>query len=145
VIAAAAEEGWIATEPPVDVAGRTRRLLAAIRADGPDSLLLLLDEGRIVGCAGLHSTEVDGVAALGMAVLPDSRGRGGGRALLNALVEHAAEAGVERLELEVFRDNERAIALYRSAGFDPEKDGREYARRDGSRRSSLLMSMRLSG
>jgi len=59
-------------------------------------------------------------------------------------VDRHRAAGVERLELEVFEGNERAIGLYESAGFAHEGGGREYPRRDGSSRSSLLMSMRLN-
>ena len=143
MIAAAAEEGWIATEPPVDVGERTARLVAVARGAGPDAIFVLTAEGRTVGCAGLHATETDGVAYLGMAVLPEHRGLGGGRALLDALVAHAADVGIERLELEVFADNRRAISLYESAGFAHEGAGRDFPRRDGSRRRSLLMSMRL--
>ena len=144
MIAAVAEEGWIATEPPVDVGERAERLLADIRGGGPDAMFLLTDGDRPVGCAGLHSTPVDGVAFLGTAVLPEHRGRGGGRALVEALVKHAAAAGVKRLELEVFADNERATGLYESVGFAHEGSGRDYPRRDGSTRASLLMSMPLN-
>ena len=46
------------------------------------------------------------------------RGRGFGRGMLDALVARLARDGVDRLELHVFKWNEVAIALYRSAGFE---------------------------
>ena len=44
-------------------------------------------------------------------------GLGLGRALTEACIQCAKEAGYEQLELTVVAENERAIALYRKAGF----------------------------
>ena len=41
-----------------------------------------------------------------------------GRALLKACVECALKAGYEQLELEAVAENERAVALYKSEGFE---------------------------
>ena len=145
VFAAVAEEGHLATEPPVDVPARAERFRAAIEDDGPDSYWLLEDGGRVVGHAGLHGTHAEGVLARGMAILPEARGRGGGRALLEALLEHAGSQGAHKVELEVWPDNARAIALYESAGFEVEGLRRDhYRRRDGSLRSAVLMARLLS-
>ena len=79
-----------------------------------------------------------------MALLPEARGRGGGRALLEAMIEHAHATGSHKLELEVWPDNAPAIALYESAGFEVEGMRRDhYRRRDGSLRSALLMALLL--
>jgi ribosomal protein S18 acetylase RimI-like enzyme len=89
---------------------------------------------------GLHPTAVDGVLSLGMWILPAWRGRGGGRMLIEeALASLPAEA--HKVELEVFPDNEAAISLYRSLGFEQEGVRRDHHRRqDGSLRSALLMA-----
>jgi ribosomal protein S18 acetylase RimI-like enzyme len=47
------------------------------------------------------------------------RGRGYGRGLMEAVEAQIREAGLERMELHVWVDNERAISLYRSLGFAP--------------------------
>lgn len=143
VIATVAEEGrWIATEPPVDVEAlraRVRKMLA----DG-DTLFVIDDDGRVVGNLGLHGTPAAGVASLGMAILADVRGRGWGRALLQAAIEHARGAGLHKISLEVWPDNERAIALYETSGFEVEGLLRDhYRRRDGSLRSSQIMGLAL--
>ncbi len=52
-----------------------------------------------------------------LAVLPESRGQGVGRALLVAAEGRALERGCCKLTLEVREDNERARGLYRSVGF----------------------------
>ena len=143
VIAAVAEEGWIATEPPVDLRARAARFAESIRASGGSSAgsWVLEREGRIVGIAGAHETDAPGVLSLGMSVLAEARGRGGGRALLAAIIDHARSCGAHKLELEVWPDNEAAIALYRGAGFEVEGQRRDhYRRRDGSLRSALLMA-----
>jgi RimJ/RimL family protein N-acetyltransferase len=141
VIAAVAEEGLIATEPPVDVADRARRFRETIEGEGPAAAWVLEDDGRVVGNAGIHETHAAGVLALGMAILAEARGRGGGRALLEATLEHARARGAHKVELEVWPDNTAAIALYASAGFAVEGVRRDhYRRRDGSLRSALVMA-----
>ena len=53
-----------------------------------------------------------------IAVLPDARGRGLARTLLNDLVDRARDLGADRMLLEVAADNRAAIGLYDSFGFD---------------------------
>ena len=143
VYARVAEAGFLAAEPPVDVAERAQRLGEQIGGDPPGAVWVLEDEGRIVGNAGAHERH-PGVFSFGMAIVPEARGQGGGRALLNAIVEHARAFDAHKVELEVWVDNARAIAVYAAAGFEVEGLRRDhYRRRDGSLRSTLLMSRRL--
>jgi ribosomal protein S18 acetylase RimI-like enzyme len=87
---------------------------------------------------------VPGVFSLGMAILPEARGRGGGRALLDSLEEHARGCGAHKLWLEAWSDNAAAIAFYAAAGFEVEGLKREhYRRRDGTLRSTMLMARRV--
>lgn len=136
----AAEERWIATEPPVDVAARAA--LAREMIERGDPLWVLEDdEGRVVGNLGLHRTGAAGVVSLGMAIVPAARGRGGGSALLQAAMAWLHDSDMHKVELEVWPDNERAIALYERHGFEVEGLRRDhYRRRDGSLRSSLIMA-----
>ena len=141
VAAVAAEGDTILMEAPVDVAAFSLRVRQTIR--DPDHVLLMLVDGEdVVGCLGLHPTSAEGVSTLGMAVLEGSRGRGGGSLLLEAALDAARERGTHKVELEVFCENARAIGLYASRGFSVEGVRREHhLRRDGSRRSSLLMAL----
>jgi putative acetyltransferase len=137
--AAVADEGrWILTEGPVDVAEWSLRMQA-----NPDPMWVLEGEGRIVGLLALHAVpRAPDVMSLGMNVLAEARGRGGGRMLLEAALEHARSAGLHKLELEVFPENARAVGLYAGCGFAVEGLRREvYLRRDGSRRDALLMGL----
>jgi RimJ/RimL family protein N-acetyltransferase len=142
VAAVAEEERWIGTEPPVDVESLQARVCRML-AEG-DVLFVLDDGGCIVGTLGLHGTHARGVVSLGMSIVADSRGRSGGRGLMEAALEHARGMGCHKIELEVWPDNERAIALYEKFGFEVEGLRRDhYRRRDGSLRSSLLMALLL--
>jgi len=145
IVAAVAEEGrWILTEAPVDVPAFADRVRMTILA-GEDAIWVLLRDGEVVGGLGLHATRAPGVLALGMNLREDARGQGGGRALLEAALAHADEtADVHKVELEVFPENGRAIGLYARAGFAVEGVRREhYLRRDGERRSALIMALLL--
>jgi ribosomal protein S18 acetylase RimI-like enzyme len=53
-----------------------------------------------------------------LAVLPDYRGRGVGRALLQAAEDQARQKGCCKLTLEVQDDNTRARVLYQHFGFE---------------------------
>jgi L-phenylalanine/L-methionine N-acetyltransferase len=93
-------------------------------------------DGLLVGSAGLHpvsdSPRRAHAMGLGITVAGPAQGQGVGKALMQALL-HAADqwANVLRIELTVFADNARAIALYRSLGFVEEGRLRGYAFRDG--------------
>src|SRR5262245_46730150 len=50
-------------------------------------------------------------------VRPESRRTGAGRALLEAVLRAAREAGAGAVHLGVYPDNDAALALYRAAGF----------------------------
>jgi RimJ/RimL family protein N-acetyltransferase len=131
------DEGvWLATEEASaeELAERHRAALLA-----GDPVFALEEDGEIVGCLGMHAQN-PGVAYLGMWVLPAHRGHGGGRMLMQAAID-GRPADVHKVELEVFPDNEAAIALYRKMGFEEEGLRREhYRRRDGSLRSALIMA-----
>ncbi|MCB0880284.1 MAG: GNAT family N-acetyltransferase [Thermoleophilia bacterium] len=94
-----------------------------------------LDGGEPIGNAGLHrNTRPRRIhsAALGMSVRDDWQGRGVGTALLAALLDVADNWWqVTRVHLDVYVDNEPAIALYRKFGFEIEGTLRHDTFRDG--------------
>lgn len=147
ILAAVAEERlWIGTEPPVDVTARAQRIRDE-HASGLAVGWLAVDDadetpGQVVGCLSLVCRERDpAVATLGMAILAQARGRGGGRLLMQAALAHATEARMHKIDLEVWPENARAISLYAAFGFQVEGLRRDhYLRIDGSRRSALLMA-----
>jgi putative acetyltransferase len=101
-------------------------------------------DGRVVGSAGLHREAPhrrSHTASIGMAVHDAFAGRGVGTALMAAVVDLAERWwNVRRLELHVYADNARAIALYERFGFEREGLMRAYAWRDGEYVDSLAMA-----
>ena len=73
------------------------------------------NDGRPIGLALWH--EVDGDAEL-VVIVTTYRGAGAGGALLDAVVEHAREAGWKRLWLITTNDNTDAIRLYQRTGWE---------------------------
>jgi putative acetyltransferase len=92
-------------------------------------------DGRLLGSAGLHpmpQLRRRHAALLGISVAREAQGLGVGRALMQALCDYAdGWAQILRIELAVFTDNERAIALYQRFGFRHEGTHRGYALRNG--------------
>lgn len=79
--------------------------------------------------------------AVGMAVHDEWQGRGAGTALLSAAIDLADNwLGLTRLELDVFTDNGRAIALYEKFGFSVEGTLRRFAFRGGAYVDAYLMA-----
>jgi RimJ/RimL family protein N-acetyltransferase len=144
ILAEVAEEGMLGTEPPVDRDERAARFAETIDDDGPGAFWVLEGGCRMLGFAAVL-VRVAGVLSLAMAILPEARGQGGGRSLVEAATQHARAAGAHKLELEVFPHNARAIALYAAAGFEVEGLRRDhYRRRDGTLRSTLIMAKPLT-
>ena len=105
--------------------------------NGPDDYVLLaLLDGKVAGNAGMHLAYGSPRRALarhiGITVRSEFQGKGVGSALMESLVGLADNwLNVSRLELTVFTDNERAIALYRKHGFEVEGTHKAYALRAG--------------
>ena len=55
---------------------------------------------------------------VGVALYQEYCGRGIGKKMLQAVLQKAKEAGYEQAELEVMKENERAISLYKQLGFE---------------------------
>jgi RimJ/RimL family protein N-acetyltransferase len=137
--------GWLLTSSDWRSAGDERRYLKAIRRY-PNAAVYVAetDEGEIVGRLSLSRDQHPSsshVADLGLMVAAGWRRQGIGRALLEAAVEWARDAGVRKLELHVFPHNEGAIKLYESFGFEREGYRRQHYRRStGDYVDAILMA-----
>lgn len=109
----------------------------AARLAHPKARLLVAEEGgRGVGLISAVAT--GDVGHLGaMWVDPRVRGTGLGRRLFAAACDALEAVGCRRLELSVTEGNDRAVALYRSFGF--ELTGEHEPLREGSRLRNLEM------
>ena len=83
--------------------------------------LLAIVDGKVVGMAGFSAIgskyKVRHRAEFGITVSKDYWGQGIGKAIMNACIDCAKEAGYIQLELDVVADNTRAIELYKKLGF----------------------------
>jgi putative acetyltransferase len=115
---------------------------------GDDNYIFVACVGaEVVGHAGLHPTTNRGsprrahTLGIGMAVPSAWQGKGVGTALMRTLCDFAdGWLNVIRLELTVYTDNERAIALYKKFGFVIEGTHKAYALRAGRYVDSYSMA-----
>ena len=100
--------------------------------------------GKVIGMIGLHPADNPRrahTASIGMAIHDAYAGRGAGSALMAAVVDQADRwLNLRRLELNVYADNARAIAIYERFGFEREGLLRAYAWRDGEYVDSIPMA-----
>jgi putative acetyltransferase len=127
--------------PYVSVDRRMKRF-----ADPPATQHNLVAEidGKAIGMIGLTRQDMPRrthAGYIGMAVHDAYAGRGAGTALMAAVIELADNwLQLRRLELGVYADNARAIALYERFGFEREGLFRAYAWRNGEYVDSLAMA-----
>ena len=104
---------------PADV---LKRLVPGLRAHPTTIGFLAYLGGKAVGIAncflGFSTFAAKPLINIhDLAVVPEFRGQGIGRALLDAVAEHARQRGCVKLTLEVQESNRRARQAYESAGF----------------------------
>lgn len=109
--------------------GETLRTLGT---DGTGQILTAVADGRLLGTVMLqlppHAGQVvrgpDEAEVRALAVAPEARGRGVGRALLRAVTERAARSGIRHLVLSTQSSMDAARRLYTSVGFGrlPDRD-----------------------
>lgn len=107
----------------------------------PGAVGVLAAEGGVPVGFVLARRAADEAEILALAVVPERRRRGVGRALLEACLEALAGQGVGRVFLEVAADNAGARALYGAAGFVSAGLRRNYY---GAGRDALLLVRALS-
>ena len=121
-------------EQSVDDEQEARALAETERSDNNEVELVAVVDGTIVGSAGVTAVggrrKVAHRARFGISILTEHWGMGIGRVLMEASIDCARQAGYTQLELEVVADNQRAVSLYRRAGFE------EYGRNPRGYRSA---------
>jgi len=109
----------------------------------PNRFLVACAGDEVVGQISVHPIKYvrrAHCANIGICVHDDWQGRGIGTALFEALIDLADNwLGLRRLELTVYTDNARALALYRKFGFEVETTFRAETFRDGSMVDSYQM------
>lgn len=142
----------------LDIVARERKYLTMLEArPEPDTvrfvksnlengnpMMVALAGGTVIGWCDIRREFFPSRAhrgTLGMGLLPEWRGRGVGRRLLEATLAQARRSGFKRIELDVYADNSRAIALYEKAGFAREGIVRDASLIDSVFRDAILMAI----
>lgn len=92
------------------------------KTESPNEIeIVAVVDGVVAGTAGIEAVgakyKLKHRAELGIAILKEYWGLGLGKALMEACIECAKEAGYTQLELNAVAENERAVALYKKMGF----------------------------
>ena len=95
--------------------------LKAITESSNEIEIIAVVDGKIAGTAGIDAVgnkyKTKHRAEFGISIAKEFWGLGIGRALTEACIECAKEAGYTQLELDVVSDNASAISLYKKVGF----------------------------
>ena len=106
-----------------------------------------VEDGRVVGWVALAPTSARacyaGVAESSVYIAEIARGRGVGRALMEALVASAETAGIWTIHAGMFPENAASVALHESLGFRLVGRFERIAQLDGAWRDTVLLELRL--
>lgn len=118
-----AETDYLTTYPDENNSDPDRegQFLAQKTASPNEIEIIAFVDGKVAGSGGIDAVgtkyKVKHRAEFGVSVLKEYWGLGIGKALTEACIQCAKEAGYTQLELTVVAENKRAIALYQKEGF----------------------------
>jgi putative acetyltransferase len=139
----AEERCWIATEPPIPRDRWRSGFLERLEDEYSVNVVAVDEHGRLIGQLDVRGRK-NRAGELGMAVVPEWRGRGVGTRLMQACVDWARERGVHKLALQVWPHNEAALRLYEKFGFEREGLLRgHYKRQNGEFWDAIVMGLLL--
>lgn len=98
----------------------TDELYEVFRKQGSIYFVALLD-GKIIGGGGIYPTDgldPDTCELVKMYLLPEARGLGLGRTLIQKCLEFAKDAGYEKVYLESMPELKKALKVYERYGFE---------------------------
>jgi ribosomal protein S18 acetylase RimI-like enzyme len=138
----AAERLFLATVDGFSPA-QTRAFVEQVVAGSLPQVMAMAND-QVVGFCDIMPNPSKGfthVGRLGMGVRSEWRRQGIGRKLLTACLSLARNAGIEKVELEVFADNLGAVGLYQSLGFIEEGVRIRGRKLDGRYQDVKLMAL----
>jgi L-amino acid N-acyltransferase YncA len=113
----------------------------------PEHRLVAELDGEVVAWAALSPASTRrcyaGVVENSVYVAEQARGRGIGRALLQALVSGARRAGLWTIQTSIFPENRASLALHERCGFRVVGIRERIAKRDGIWRDTVFLEKRL--
>jgi putative acetyltransferase len=98
----------------------TDHLYELFKKEGSIYFVAILD-GKIIGGGGIYPTEgldPDTCELVKMYLLPEARGKGLGRTLIEKCLEHARSLGYRKVYLESMPELKQALKVYEKYGFE---------------------------
>jgi ribosomal-protein-alanine N-acetyltransferase len=121
---------WSASQYKEEFSAPTRHFVVAVD-----------DEQNIIGYAGVFAPGAAEADVLTVGVVPNHRGKGVARQLMELLTNWAHNQGSTAMMLEVKVDNAEAIGLYESLGYSKLNTRKDYF---GPGLDALVMRLELS-
>jgi L-amino acid N-acyltransferase YncA len=119
---------------------------SSTRGDCPATASSAVEDGDVVGWAALAPTSsrscYAGVVEHSVYVAENARGRGIGRALMNALLAAADAGGIWTIQTSIFPENTVSLGLHESVGFRVVGRRERIAQLAGVWRDTLLLERR---
>ena len=113
----------------------------------PGHRLVAVEDGRVVGWVALAPTSsracYSGVVESSVYVAQRARGKGVGRALMEALLANAEADGIWTIHAGMFPENAASVALHEHLGFRFVGRFERIAQLDGVWRDTVLLELRL--
>jgi GNAT superfamily N-acetyltransferase len=124
-----AMEAWVTEGFGPTTPDRTSTVTASEMVPPRGAYVIVREDGRAVAGGGIRRLERGVCEIKRMFVVPEARGRGHGRRLLEALERVARDLGYRFARLDTAQSMTTALAMYRSAGYRPIPDynGNSYA------------------
>jgi ribosomal protein S18 acetylase RimI-like enzyme len=107
-----------------------------------------LVDGRVVGWCDITKSDrivFRHMGTMGLGVIQEYRGKGIGRALIQAALDQARAIGLTRVELQVRDTNMHAVEIYKKFGFQIEGIKKNAVFLDGVYEDSICMALLFEG
>ena len=102
----------------VDIDGDEKDFFASYNNVYIDTVLVVYENGEAIGCGAFKEFDEVTAEIKRMFVLPEQRGKGLAKYILNAIEDWASEMGYTNYILETSPKLESAIALYKKMGYE---------------------------
>ena len=124
-----------------------RIILSNIASREKDIMLVAIDDDdEVVGIGNIGGNvreRISHQARLAISIRKSHWGQGIGSKMMQALIDFAKSEAIEIITLEVYRDNEPAIKLYKKFGFEEIGYFKNFSKVNGIYKDAILMNLYL--